>query len=159
MNKIDRAILAYTAGAVDGEGSIFISKSKPHGGEINYRYILGVSISNSDIRMLQYIQRYFGGRIIEAKRARKDNLIVYRLDFTNKQAAKFLRKIYGYLVIKKEEADVAFKIRETFENFYGSKSIPKDILEERENCYEKLKWLHRNKEHGTCISLNMEAVK
>ena len=54
-------ILAYTAGIVDGEGSIHIFKSKTKQGSAGFKIEMRVSVSNTNEYLCQWLKMQFGG--------------------------------------------------------------------------------------------------
>lgn len=96
---------AYIAGLMDGEGCITISRTAPTGkrGEISARFNPVVSIANTDLPVLQWIQRHFGGHLHLLTTWNKP---CYSLSWGTRNAARFLDIIYPFLQIKKQQADV-----------------------------------------------------
>lgn len=138
--------LAYIAGIIDGEGSIQIFKRKPSKSSIakrqkNFWHTSYVKISNTDIRLLDWLKKRVGGSIQKGKRRGKRRNC-YELHINPSKSTELLQKVYPYLVIKKEQADVVFEFRSTYENRYCRGGLPKHILEAREKCYTQLKELH-----------------
>ena len=123
---------AYAAGIIDGEGCIQIQKRKSGG----YRML--VLISNTDGRMIDWFIDNFGGR--------KKNHLIGHKKWKNcwewiiygRNAGKFLEKIYPYLVIKKEQADLAILYCNTLTQG-GQKVVTKSIMKTRIDYYAKLK--------------------
>ncbi len=116
MNDTD---LAYIAGFFDGEGSIFISKSKK-------QYFLTVSISNTNLPVLESI-RAMGGNISKSPDNRENHSQLFRLRLYCNEAKKFLEKILPYLRIKKEQAKLAIEFQSKME--LGKLTIPKEEQE------------------------------
>jgi hypothetical protein len=107
------AELAYMAGIVDGEGHIGVHR--------NGRHIASAfAVSNTDPRMMKWIQDRFGGTCCKAKRDWRGNKDLYHWRCYGDLAERVIRAIYPYLVIKREQADIYFAFRQTV-----SKSRPK----------------------------------
>jgi hypothetical protein len=138
--------LAYIAGIIDGEGSIIISKQKPNKkkGEINIRYQLFCKVVNTDKRLIEYLSKKTGQLIFSEKT--RDNKINCRNTFSIHWPVKvttyLLKKIRDYLVIKKEQVDLAVKFIDTFHGC-GHTDADKNIMQLREECYIEMKMLHR----------------
>ncbi len=92
----------YLAGLFDGEGHIGISQTNPTGSHISMIFALQASIANNHRGVLEQIQIEYGGGISSSRNC-------WTLQWTSKNAADFLRKIEPYLIIKKEQADLALE--------------------------------------------------
>ncbi len=112
--------LAYIAGFFDGEGSIFVSKSKK-------QYFLTVSISNTNLLVLESIRRIMGGGISKSPDKRENCSQLFRLRLYCNEAKKFLERILPYLKIKKEQAKLAIEFQSKME--MGKLTIPKEEQE------------------------------
>ena len=131
MNNND---VAYIAGFFDGEGSIFISKSKK-------QYYLGITISNTNLSVLESIQRVMGGEISKSPDNRENRLQLFRLRLYSSEAKKFLERLLPYLKIKKEQARLAIEFQSKMEK--GKLTIPKEEQEKYRiqiNQKRKRKW-------------------
>ena len=102
--KTDGEIAAYAAGIIDGEGTITICKAIPRK---VYHYIPHISVSNTDEKIVMWMQENFGGSIrkIEDNRPNRKNSYQWGI-FGVKAGEEFLQKIYKYLIIKKERASL-----------------------------------------------------
>lgn len=52
--------IRYVAGFFDGEGSVYIGKTKPNSKTRSPRYTLQIMITNSDKAILEKIHEFFG---------------------------------------------------------------------------------------------------
>ena len=112
--------IAYIAGFFDGEGSIFVSKSKK-------QYFLTVSISNTNLLVLESIQKIIGGNISKSPDNRENSSQLFRLRLYCNEAKKFLERILPYLKTKKEQARLAIEFQSKME--MGKLTIPKEEQE------------------------------
>lgn len=112
--------IAYIAGFFDGEGSIFISKSRK-------QYFLTVSISNTDKSVLESIQRIMGGSLSKSPDKRENCSHLFRLRLYCDEAKKFLEKILPYLKIKKEQAKLSIEFQSKMKK--GKLTMPKEEQE------------------------------
>ena len=137
---------AYIAGIIDGEGCIYISKSRIRKdiGMKHCHYRAGLDVKNTDKRMIEFLHTSLGGhKSIEKRRTHKDR-IVYKWGVVGENAVDVLRVVYPYLQCKQDQSDVLFQLRQTFTNshFTIKNEIPHWILQFREGCYKSLKELH-----------------
>lgn len=102
---MDEWKLGYFAGIIDGEGSIIARKDKARN-KISYN--LTLSIANTDLLLLQYLQRAFGGAIY-ANKISLYNKQSYQLVWFGNDAKKVLALIQDKLFSKKEQAELALE--------------------------------------------------
>ena len=106
--------ISYLAGIIDGEGYIGIDssykrKNKPH----NYQVRIG--IANTNIKLLNWVKSIFGGWVGKKGKPKKSNhKQSYEWRLQAKKAEEIIKMIYPYLIIKKEQATIALKFRDTF---------------------------------------------
>jgi hypothetical protein len=143
----DKAMYGYLAGIVDGEGTITICRSEndvlrkkeyPTKDGIRtceYRYTgigfhVKVSVKNTDIRLMKWLQSRFGGEYYGSDNAKNPT---WKTSFVWHHAAKskeeFILAILPYLIIKREQALVALDFLRL-----GSVRVP----EKRQALYEKI---------------------
>jgi hypothetical protein len=107
MKKVVRIEdITYVAGFFDGEGSIYITNQKRK--NIN-QYCLGISFTNTNLRLLQVIKDMFGGNLSKSvdRRIGISRRQVFHLRFSSNQARNLLQTILPHLRIKKEQALLA----------------------------------------------------
>ena len=97
----------YTAGLFDGEGCVSIAKYYPIYSKTRLQYCLRVYISSTNKEIIETLKENYGGSWSIAKRPSK-NKVGYNWNLATDQAYSFLKRIYPYLIIKKEQADTAF---------------------------------------------------
>ena len=105
-----RTDLAYTAGIVDGEGTIGIYRIPHKNGKASY--ILQVFVGNTNEWLIQWLRFAFGGSIVYRPSLEDSNhkpSWVWRL--TANKALRFLNLVYPYLRLKKPQADLAIKFQ------------------------------------------------
>ena len=107
MLKPTKEDLSYLAGFFDGEGSIYIIT--------NYKrnqHSLVVSITNTDMKILNWIKDFFGGNIAKTLFIKeKNNKPCGRIRFYSQNALFFLKQIEPFLKIKKEKARLAIRFQ------------------------------------------------
>ena len=142
-------MLAYFAGFFDGEGCVVICKSKGNKGTPWYK--LQVSTYQKSPEVLYDMKDAFGGSVC---RISNRGFIGYQWAASSKQAANFLRRVYPYLRVKKEQVKVALE----FADFVAEKPIPSgrgcdkmmlpetrlQILERREVYFQELLRVRRS---------------
>lgn len=124
-------IAAYTAGIIDGEGSIQIRKTFDKRNNNNY-YCLRVTVVNTDERLMQWMTKSYGGYVLDKCPPKGTNWKrAYCWYIQGKRAESFLILIFAYITLKKEQAIVAFSF------------INKQWHEENEMFFIKMKELNR----------------
>jgi hypothetical protein len=132
--------LAYVAGLFDGDGCIYIKKNLPSALRRmkNPGYEIAVAIANTYPPILKELKNWFGGTIKKTKRKKDNHSILYQWGLTSKSALPFLRMVYPYLRIKKEQVMWALLFedyRETLNPHKGRKGYS----EEEIACFELIK--------------------
>ncbi len=102
----EKTKFAYLAGIIDGEGCLSIGAGRRQKwGVINYNSI--VSVANTDIRLIKWLHRNFGGRFFDGKQQRPNNKkhYIWRL-LKRKDIEVLLLAVLPYLIVKREQAIV-----------------------------------------------------
>lgn len=151
--KITKTDLIYTAGIIDGEGSIVITKARRN--HLKYKcphHILMVTCANTYRPIIDWLSETFGASKTNRKRRRNHPYwkISYEWQITANKALVFLKMIYPYLRIKKVQATLAIKFqtekmqKRTFVNSGTKKghTLTPETLAFREKIYEKMHFLN-----------------
>lgn len=107
--------LAWAAGIIDGEGSIFImaQKRKDRGRDTNY--ILRVSVQSTDPYMTHELKRMWPEgaefNVQRCKNVKWSNTLKWQLN--GKRAARFLSQILPYMRVKHYQAQLAIEFQGT----------------------------------------------
>lgn len=154
MKEYTISQLAYLAGIIDGEGSIYIGNfsSNPKTGTKYYQ--TNIEVTNTDKALITWLVEHIGGRMSKytfkqtPKNSRKP---VYRWIASGNLLTHLCHLLLPYLVIKKKQCEIMIKMRKTFEltgsnaikkGRCGTPPIPERILEEREKCFQEMRSLH-----------------
>src|SRR5438132_1621274 len=98
------------AAYLDGEGYIgIVLHSKRKATMLSPRYVLAMTVSNTDPRLPQWCRERFGGniRIQKPSRARLREKICYHWKAEARIARKILEGCLEYFILKREQAEVA----------------------------------------------------
>jgi len=133
--------LSYIAGYFDGEGCIFIStRTTSYKEQIYKSYYLACKVGSTNLMSLKFIESIFGGstavhkwRLEHYPNRRK----FWAWTVYSEQAINFLKAIYPYLILKKAEAELAFK-------FQNSKTSHQTQTEEQKAIWEAERILMQN---------------
>jgi len=113
MNEISQIDLARLAAYIDGEGEITINayQMTHRDGKRRSHTRAVISITNSDIRLLEWVRQVVGVGTIHANtrtaRANEKNWkTVYVWCLQNDRACKVLEIILPYLIIKRDRAEI-----------------------------------------------------
>ena len=101
----------YLAGFVDGEGYLGLARIRRH--HRSPEYCLRLSIYNTNRMILEDIQRTTGGTMSVIGQRQAGWKVSYALIWTNAAAAKLIRKIKPFLIVKSEQSKalLAFDLR------------------------------------------------
>ncbi len=130
--------LAYAAGIIDGEGCVNIAK-QPGETIRGYSLVMRVVVTNCSKALIDFLVRTFGGRIYHyvSKGKRKEYWKWYL--FTS-NAANFLGTIMPYLIVKRQEAQLAIEFQQTKCSRKCGK-LSADELAFDELCFQKMRAL------------------
>ncbi len=115
---------AYLAGLIDGDGSIYVVRSKRK--RYDDQFVLRLKVVSIDYDTILFLKSVFGGLVYKQKS-------LYLLCWNTKEAQRVINKIRSYLILKREQADLALSIINTS----SSKS---------EKYYLKMGELNKNKD-------------
>lgn len=146
------AEMAYLAGIVDGEGSIYIGNfsSNPKTGSKYYQ--TNIEVTNSDKPLMDWIVQVFGGRIsiyTAAQRPKNARRTYYRWIATGERVTHLAEILLPYLIAKKKQAEIMTKMRETYKpktgvqrGVQGIAVLDKEILDLRQSYFDQIRALH-----------------
>ena len=141
--------LAYMAGIIDGEGSItmgnysFTAKKTP-------QFTTYLAITTTDIALCEWLMNTFTGKFHKytARQIPENSRRTpYRWQVTGNRLTDILSKTLPYLIIKKYQAEIMLKMRETYNNrFYmrgkQGPSISKELIAYRFSLAKELRSCH-----------------
>lgn len=139
----DIATIAYMAGLLDGEGCLLVEvndtdRKRPS-------YYPRVTITQKDKRLLLWVQRNFGGKILENRYT-----YVWQWHCPISGLIPLLQSVLPYLTIKKEQASLMIALRYSIEEWKtkryddGSMQVPEDAYQFRKALAERIKELKKN---------------
>ena len=96
--------IAYTAGLIDGEGSIFWQRRYNKNGTVRSYPV--VSITNTDRRPLDWVRARWGGKVYAHNSDLRDGRkLAFHWTLFGSKAEVFLVAVRPYLIIKAERCD------------------------------------------------------
>lgn len=105
------AILGYAAGLLDGEGSIWISKTMRKPYARNCSYEARVVIHNTSEPLMTWLVATFGCGLVITRPATDRKKTAYEWRIQGHNMDSFLEAVMPYLIIKRERAGVAIQLR------------------------------------------------
>ena len=107
MNTI--ADLAWAAGIIDGEGSIFVMKQGRKDRERTHNYIMRVSVQSTDPYMSKELCKLFpdGAVFTQEIDKRPNNSDTLKWQIQGRKAANVLKQIVPFMRVKHEQAQLA----------------------------------------------------
>lgn len=140
-------IAAYAAGIFDGEGYVDIYSATLSKASRNPSFMVRVVISQKDGRIMNWLEDNFGGYV---RIERKGIYSIYRWDIRSQAARMFLSLIYPFVLIKKEQVELALNFEEkkgryldTLKGFRGFRRLSQEEIEWRLKAKEDLKRLKK----------------
>ncbi|MFH1868368.1 MAG: hypothetical protein ABH843_05300 [Candidatus Omnitrophota bacterium] len=98
---MEESVKAYLAGIVDGEGTVTLVRSHK-----NKTPCPEVSVSNTSLILLKWIQRRAGGVIASKNTSKPNHSVSYVWRLRYDKALCFLNEIKEYLIIKRRHAEL-----------------------------------------------------
>jgi hypothetical protein len=133
MNETTKA---YMAGIFDGEGSVFIRTR----GKDGIPDSIVMTITNSDPRIMKWLKENFGGLINRSiHKGRVGRLPCWVWTVNSRLAVSILREILPYLIIKRDQTEVAIAYSETRKTY--RKGLPCEEIAMRKAYKNKIKEL------------------
>ena len=105
------AIKGYTAGIIDGEGSIMIMKQRTSTCKRGHTYQLKVVVTNTNEWLIRWFKMQYGGTIQYKKSKRPQEKDIFEWRVVSQEAKRFLEYISPYLIIKKAQAEIAVRFQ------------------------------------------------
>ena len=141
--------LSYLAGIIDGEGCFHACKlkNKPGDGYKNGHYRCVLKVSNTDIKLFEWLQNTFRGTCSASFKETRDKLFkrdIYEWVVTGHRLLDLCRQVLPYLIIKKRHCELIIKFRESFPMNLGrgSREITPEEQTLREDCIAEIKKLN-----------------
>lgn len=139
VSQVDWARLAAF---IDGEGHIqIVSKTHKHKGRVYPQEFLKLIIVNTDVRLIQWLVRTFGGVVSPRNASRnikwKDT---WAWNVGSAHGADLLRGSFPYFIIKRDQAELALAFCATLRR-RGVKGTPQSVRDERAELRSKLRVL------------------
>ncbi len=144
MNK---NILHYTADLFDGEGCVDIYKATAPKGSKSISLMLRVAIVQKDGQIMNFLQDNFGGYVAVDQH---NGHYIHRWDIRSQKAKEFLKLIYPFSIIKKEQIKIAIefetmkgKYLESLKGHQGFRKLTDEEVKKRLEYKEKLMRMKR----------------
>lgn len=131
--------LAYLAGLIDGEGSIYLQKTTNKNG--NIRYDMRFNITNTNQILCKWLQENFGGLVYSRKGCNERCKPRFEWVASRKLFDILSIQILPFLTIKKPQVELAIQFRKTFTKINKKPSI--DLVNFREECFHKMRSLNK----------------
>lgn len=134
--QIEEKYKIWVAGAIDFEGTINIGRhsAKTKNGKSNY-YDGRIQVTNTCELLIDELVKICGGLKRFQSRKNEGNRKDHWIWYCNASTAEdILNQVYPYLIAKKRQADLFFKLRKTINN-KNTHPIDKNILKIREEIF------------------------
>jgi hypothetical protein len=138
---------AWLAALVDGEGCITILEtSSPHGSGESYPLVLQVRMC--DVECIEHaaaITGYGNASPVQEPPSHGGNRGSYQWRLNGRKAADTLAEIYPYLLIKRQQAVVAWNHQQVRDSYQTKKGqpVPREAVEKQQFCRDLIQRLNR----------------
>jgi len=137
------ADLAYLAGIIDGEGSIYMRI-------VNNTVSPRLQVVNTDERLIDWLQsRYGGKRYVVTRMQRETHKPLHHWHLGAIASVPLLKMVLPYLVLKREQAELAITAWEgrqptpTTHRRYGTARLDPAILDQRKEWVAEMRTLNK----------------
>jgi hypothetical protein len=151
MKEYTISQIAYLAGIIDGEGSIYIGNfsSNPKTGSLHYQ--TNMEVTNTDEKLIDWLINNIGGRKSKytfkqtPKNSRRD---VYRWIVSGDLLTQLCYLLLPYLIIKKRQCEIMIEMRKTFQKTgmqkgkQGIQPLDSETLRLRKQYFDEMRSLH-----------------
>lgn len=151
MKQYTLTQIAYLAGIIDGEGSIYIGNfsSNPKTGTEYYQ--TNIEVTNTDENLINWLLENIGGRKSKytqkqtPKNSRRD---VYKWIVSGDLLTHLCLLLLPYVIIKKRQCEIMIEMRKTFEKTrickgkQGVQPIDTEVLQLRKKYFDEMRSLH-----------------
>lgn len=142
----DKEKTLWTAGFIDGEGSITIKRYHRNGRIVYQPYISCCQANpNGGDKAIQFLKDTFGGSISRYNQKGQRNATSLWA-ITSQTALTFAKRLYPYLTIKKERAGIIIDYYKNINKGKGYNKLSEQEMEKREKYWLKMRSLN---ERGT----------
>jgi len=144
--------IAYLAGIIDGEGSIYIGNFSCHPKTKVPYYQTNIQVTNTDKPLIDWLQYIFGGLV--NKRTKKQHASnsrkqAYMWTASGERLTHLCELLLPFLICKRKQAEIMLEIRATFEAKRGTVKgdnrkvyITEDTLITRQRLMDEMRSLH-----------------
>ena len=134
---------AYLAGIMDGEGTFGIYRSKD-----GRNHHLRCYVVNTDPKLITWLYDTFGGLVYSRKSKKNPHWkLKYEWVLCKGETVDLVELLLPYLIIKRDQAELAIKFRTSFNNQYNRNNpLPLSVLSFRDKCYYGMKSLNNQPE-------------
>ena len=133
---------SYFAGIIDGEGYLGLKIQRKRKQHHIQSYVAEVSVSNTNLELINWIHKNFGGRILTENIRKGKWKIVYIWRAYSNEISSILRNVKKYLIVKKEKAECILDYRKTIILNQGNRrwnGINPELEQKRRLLYLKVK--------------------
>ena len=137
-NIMTETELAYIAGFVDGEGCISVYRRSN-----GITYVPSLSISNTNLEVLQYINGLLGGvgYFIEMKSHNPKWKTAWKLRFDSKKCGEVLKPLLPYVRVKHQQMEMALILID-FQSGKNGQQVLESAASAKKTLYDAIKKLN-----------------
>lgn len=115
--EISDVVKSYCAGFLDGEGSIGARCHRDKLGR--HKTHVWVTITNTDLRPLEYIRNLYKGKIKTKRLAHNGRKPCFILMLRTREAERIVKDVLPFLIVKRVKAEIFLRLMDTFTSGRG----------------------------------------
>jgi hypothetical protein len=127
---------AYAAGFFDGEGCVYMARTRPMSSANRPAFQLQTIVTNTNREPLEWLQQRWRGYIYAMSERQNGSRPGWQWRLQgSRQAGAFLRDLYEFSIEKRQLIDIALRfadLQATHNNRYGRKHMPEDVYRQQE---------------------------
>ena len=144
--------IAFLAGIVEGEGSIYIGNFSCNPKTGSKYYQTNIEVTNTAKNLIDWLYDTFGGRVYTytAKQTPKNSRrTAYRWIITGERVTHLSEIMLPYMIAKQRQTEIMIKMRETYKPVHGVRRgvqgiqiLEPELLALRQSYFEEMQSLH-----------------
>lgn len=164
--------LAYLAGIIDGEGSIYIGNFSCNPITKVPYFQTNIQVTNTDKKLIDWLNETFGGLTNKRSQKQHDSRSrkqAYTWTASGDRLTHLCQLILPYIICKKRQVEIMLEMRATFNykstariGVQGTQQIPVETLETRYRLMNEMRSLHirthsyKNKGHLPRVTISSQ---
>ncbi|MGZ6281753.1 MAG: LAGLIDADG family homing endonuclease [Ktedonobacterales bacterium] len=139
MNTLQDTELAYIAGIVDGEGSVYIylKTGGNQRGERKKYHRSALKIANTDKSLIDWLRERIGGTVSRNQPKSDKYKVVYHLAIEGPSLLTLIDALSPFLLLKQKQMQLVAQMQQTMRTVSTGLALDPSVLAERDRIYKE----------------------